>query len=137
MTHSNKLPIWYWIVTGFYLLWNGLGVQQYFIQANNTEAFRAQYTEAQLQEMAQMPTWVIRAYAVAVMGGFLASILLMVRKRFAYPVALTSLIAVIAQMSYLFFVVKPPNLLMPILVLVFSVLLLLFSKYSRTKDWLL
>ena len=136
MTHIKKLPVWYWIVTGFYLLWNGLGVQQYFMQANNTEAFRAKYTEAQLQEIAAMPTWVMRAYAVAVMAGFLASILLMVRKRFAYPVALTSLIAVIAQMSYLFFEVKPPSIILPILVLVFAVLLLLFSKYAVSKKWL-
>ncbi|WP_299781013.1 hypothetical protein [uncultured Formosa sp.] len=137
MSDTTKLPIWYWIVTGFYLLWNALGVQQYFIQANNTEAFKSQYTEAQLQEIAQMPTWVMRAYAVAVICGFLASILLMVRKRFAYPMALTSLIAVIAQMSYLFYVVKPPSLIMPILVLVFAVGLLFFSKYSKTKNWLI
>ncbi|MBP1840893.1 hypothetical protein [Formosa algae] len=136
MTHVKKLPVWYWIVTGFYLLWNGLGVQQYFIQANNTEAFRAKYTAAQLEEIAAMPTWVMRAYAVAVMAGFLASIFLMVRKRFAYPVALTSLVAVIAQMSYLFFEVKPPSIILPILVLVFSVLLLLFSKYAVSKKWL-
>ncbi|MDW5288428.1 hypothetical protein [Formosa sp. PL04] len=136
MTESTKLPIWYWIVTGFYLLWNGLGVQQYFIQANNTEAFRSKLTEAQLQDILEMPTWVMRAYAVAVMLGFLASILLMARRKFAYPIALTSLIAVIAQMSYLFFVVKPQTILMPILVLIFSVLLLLFSKYSKTKNWL-
>ncbi|MFB9053702.1 hypothetical protein ACFFVB_11505 [Formosa undariae] len=137
MSDSAKLPIWYWIVTGFYLLWNGLGVQQYFIQANNTEAFRSKYTEIQLQEIAEMPTWVMRAYAVAVMFGFLASILLMVRKRFAYPSALTSLIAVIAQMSYVFYVVKPPSLLIPVLTLVFSILLLLFSKYSKSKNWLI
>ncbi|MHA7944154.1 hypothetical protein ACJOV8_013845 [Formosa sp. 3Alg 14/1] len=136
MSNETKLPIWYWIVTGFYLLWNALGVQQYFIQANNTEAFRSQYTEAQLQEIAQMPTWVMRAYAVAVMCGFLASILLMVRKRFAYPMALTSLVAVIAQMGYLFYVVKPANVIMPILVLVFAVGLLFFSKYSKSKNWL-
>ncbi|WP_434036103.1 hypothetical protein [Formosa sp. 4Alg 33] len=136
MSNETKLPIWYWIVTGFYLLWNALGVQQYFIQANNTEAFRSQYTEAQLQEIAQMPTWVMRAYAVAVMCGFLASILLMVRKRFAYPMALTSLVAVIAQMGYLFYVVKPASVIMPILVLVFAVGLLFFSKYSKSKNWL-
>ncbi|WP_159023236.1 hypothetical protein [Formosa sp. L2A11] len=132
MTNTTKLPIWYWIVTGFFLLWNGLGVQQYFIQVNSTET----YSEVQLQEILETPTWVMRAYAVAVLCGFLASILLMARKRFAYPVALTSLIAVIAQMSYLFFDVKTPNLIMPIAIVVCAVLLLLFSKFSRAKNWL-
>ncbi|QDO94992.1 hypothetical protein FNB79_13775 [Formosa sediminum] len=136
MTNASKPPIWFWVVTGFYLLWNGLGVNQYLIQVNNTEAFRSQYTEAQLQEMLNTPTWVMRAYAVAVMAGFLASILLMARRRFAYPIALTSLVAVIAQMSYLFFEVKPPSLIMPILVLVCSVGLVFFSKYSKSKNWI-
>ena len=126
--NSTKPPIWYWFIVGFYLLWNGLGVQKYFIQTNSTET--------QLREIVETPVWVMRAYAVAVMLGFLASILLMAKRKFAYPIALTSLVAVIAQMSYVFFVVKPPNLLMPILVLVFSVLLLLFSKYSKSKNWL-
>ncbi|CDF79196.1 conserved hypothetical protein [Formosa agariphila KMM 3901] len=128
MTNATKPPIWYWIITGFYLLWNGLGVNQYFIQSNSIEA--------QTEGVAELPVWVMRAYAVAVLFGFLASILLMARRKFAYPIALTSLIAVIAQMGYLFFVVKPPSLIMPILVLVFSVGLLFFSKYSKSKNLL-
>ncbi|WP_066218403.1 hypothetical protein [Formosa haliotis] len=136
MNNAIKPPVWYWLVTGFSLLWNGMGVNAYFHQINNTEAFRSQYTEAQLQDFLETPTWVMRAYAVAVLFGFLASILLMVRKRLAYPMALTSLIAVIAQMSYLFFDVKPPNLFMPICIVIFSVFLLWFTKFSKKKAWI-
>lgn len=136
MTNTIKPPIWFWVASIIALLWNGMGVYAYLQQAYNTESFRAQYTAEELEAVLNTPSWVMGAFAVAVFFGFLASILLLLRKKFAYVIALISLIAVIAQMSYLFFGSTPSNLILPLFVLVFSVFLLWFSKTAMAKGWI-
>lgn len=136
MTNLIKPPFWYWIVCVFSLLWNGMGVNAYLQQAYNTESFRAQYTAVELQTVLSTPSWVMGAFAVAVFFGFLASILLVLRKKFAYIIALISLIAVIAQMSYLFFGTQPSSLVMPIMIVIYAIFLMWFSKYAMAKHWI-
>ncbi|MGJ5640830.1 hypothetical protein [Formosa sp. S-31] len=136
MSNLIKPPIWYWIVSVFYLLWNGMGVNQYLQQAYNTETYRSQYTAEQLEAAANMPSWIMGAFAIAVFFAFLGSILLLLRKKFAYIMALVALIAVIAQMSYLFFATQPTSLILPITVLVLSVLFMWFSKHAMKKQWI-
>ncbi|RIA09647.1 hypothetical protein OE09_1491 [Flavobacteriaceae bacterium MAR_2010_72] len=139
---SSKPPIWYWIVSVIALIWNGMGVMQYLGQAYNTDAFREQYTSEQLELMANTPSWVTAAFALAVFGGIVGAIALLLRKKWAYHLFLISLLAVIAQMIYNLFVIDsitiygPGAAAMTAMIILFALLLLWFSKKAISKGWI-
>lgn len=144
MTHnsSTKPPVWYWIIAIVALIWNAMGVMQYLGQAYSTESFKSQYTEAQLDIINNTPAWAVAAFAIAVFAGLLASVFLLLRKRIAYALFLISLIGIIVQLYHNLFVVNsvdiygPAAAVMAVLILVFGLVLLFFSKYAIKKGWI-
>ena len=74
----------YWLISIIALLWNYKGVTAYLGQAYMTdEALKMLQEENQLY-FSNLPAWVTAAFAVAVFGGFLGSIGLIIRKKWAY-----------------------------------------------------
>jgi len=59
------------------------------------EAYMSSFTPEQLEFFYGFPVWVVAAWAVAVWGGVIGSVLLLLRKRFAVQVFLGSLIAMV------------------------------------------
>ncbi len=139
---TNKPPVWFWIVSVLALLWNGAGVYQYLQQAYNTESFQAMYTAEQLEMVNNTPSWAIAAFAIAVFGGLLGCIALLLRKKWAKSILLLSLIGIIAQLIYNLFISKalevygPGAIAMPIMVLVVGIFLVWFAKKGIAKGWL-
>lgn len=136
-TLTNKPPFWFWLVSVIALIWNGMGVNAYLQQAYNTESYRAMYSDEQLEIAANMPTWVTAAFAIAVFAGALAAIGLLLRKSWSVKLWLLSLIAVIAQMGYIVFNGYESSMVMTIMILVFALIFVLFSRMSKAKGWLL
>jgi hypothetical protein len=139
---TQKPPIWYWIIAIIALIWNAMGVMQYLGQAYNTESFKAQYTSEQLEIMANTPAWATAAFAIAVFGGLLGSVALLLRKKWAYSLFLISLLGIIVQMIHNLFIVKsieiygPAAAIMSGMIIVFGILLLWLSKKSIAKGWI-
>ncbi len=137
-----KPPIWFWIISVVALIWNGMGVNQYIQQAYKTEGFMAMYNEEQLALIDNTPSWAIAAFAIAVFGGLIGSLALLLKKKWANTMFLLSLIAIIIQMTYNFIVIDamevygPGAIYMPIMVILFAVFLIWFSKKGITKGWL-
>ena len=143
MSNTNKPTVWFWVIGIISLLWNGMGVNQYLQQAYKTDAFKAMYPDEKVLEMAQnTPSWVMAAFAVAVFGGFLGSIFLLLRKKIAKPVFLISLIAIVIQMTYNVFmsgaleVYGAGVLIMPFMVIGFAFFILWHTKKCEAKGWL-
>lgn len=132
----------FWIISGVALLWNAMGVNQYLQQAYMTDAFKAMYTVEQLEMISSSPSWVIAVFAIAVFGGLLGSLALLLRKKIAIVLFIVSLIGIIAQMYHNLFVIDsvaiygPGAAIMPIMVIAFALFLLWFSKFSDKKNWL-
>ncbi len=139
---TNKPPIWFWIVSVLALLWNGAGVNAYIQQAYNTESHRAMYTAEQLEMVNNMPSWATAAFAIAVFGGLLGCIALLLRKKWAKSIFLLSLIGIIVQHIYNLFISKamevygPGAVIMPIMVLIVGILLIFLAKKGIAKGWL-
>jgi len=139
---TNKPPIWFWIVSAVALLWNGMGVNAYLQQSYDTESHRAQYNTDQLEIIANQPSWYTAVFALAVFGGLLGCLALLLRKKWARPLFLISLIAVIGQMYYNLIVIKsyemfgPFETTMTIMILLAAVLLLMLSRKGIAKGWL-
>ncbi len=101
---SVKPPVWFWIVGVIALIWNGMGVKAYLDQAYMTpEKLAALPNPDQAMYSIEYPAWVTAAFAVAVFGGTIGSILLLFRKKSAYFVFVVSLVGILAQMTYAFF----------------------------------
>ncbi len=88
------------------------------------------------------PAWTTGAFALAVFGGTLGCIALLLRKSWAFPVLIVSLIGIVAQMTYDVFLSKamdvygPASLIMPTMILSIGIFLLFFARSSTTKEWL-
>jgi hypothetical protein len=139
---TTKPSTAFWIISLIALIWNLMGVNQYIQQAYMTESFKAMYTEEQLEMITSAPSWVIAVFAIAVFAGFLGALALLLRKKIAKTLFIISLIAIVAQMYHNLFVIDsvaiygPGAAIMPIVVLVFALFLLWYSKFVDKKNWL-
>ncbi|WP_136466269.1 hypothetical protein [Flagellimonas onchidii] len=142
MTDSNKPPIWFWMVSVLALLWNSMGVYNYlYTKFNQVEMLEAM-TQEQRALFEGIPAWATAAFALAVFSGVIASIGLLLRKKWAKPLFVVSLVtAVIQFINWLFLqnaaeVYGGAAYTMPILVVVIGLALIYFSKKAIQKGWL-
>lgn len=141
---SNAKPaVWFWIVSILALLWNLMGVMSYLEQAYMTDEIKAQYTADQLTLMEGIPAWVTAAFAIAVWGGLLGCIALLFRKKWAKPVLMVSLIAILIQMGYSFFMTNAveiygpiPGVIIPLLVIIIAIALVQFARIAEKRTWI-
>lgn len=77
------------------LLWNAIGALDYVMTQTRNPSYMASFTPEQLAYFYGFPAWVVASWALAVWGGVLGSLLLLLRKRLAVPVFLVSLVAMV------------------------------------------
>lgn len=137
---KNKVPMWFWIASVFFLLWNILGVLSFVGHAFMSHE---DMTAEQVELLKEFPIWTYVVFAIAVATGFLGSVALLMRKKWANLMFLVSLIAVLIQMTHNVFLTKSIEvygmaqaITMPILVVVLAVILVWFSRFSTKKTWL-
>ncbi|WP_396637881.1 hypothetical protein [Maribacter sp. R77961] len=143
MTNSvTKPPMWFWIVSALALLWNLAGAMAYISQAYMSIETLEQMSQAERLLYESQPAWVTGAFAVAVWGGSLGCIALLLKKKWAKPVFIISLLGILAQQTYSFFmsnsfeVYGPGAMVMPIMVLIIGIALVLLANMATKKGWL-
>jgi hypothetical protein len=88
------------------------------------------------------PAWATGAFAIAVWGGALGCLLLLLRRKLATTVLIVSFIGIIVQMYHAFFVSNsievygPGGMVMPVMVIVTAVFLIWFSRKATANGWL-
>ena len=92
---SSGVPTHLWVVGFISLLWNAMGCLDYVLTELHIEAYTMQFTAEQQDFFHDFPGWVVAAWAVAVWGGLLGSLMLLLRKRIAVPIFLVSFIAMV------------------------------------------
>jgi len=138
----NKLPLWFWIVAGVALLWNLMGVGAYFVEVGKSAEDLAALSEDQRMLYENIPAWAVGAFALAVFGGAVGCVLLLLRKKIAVPVLSVSLAGIVAQMFHSFFIANtiaiygPGAAIMPGMVIVIGCFLVWFAISSKTKGWI-
>ncbi len=97
-----KAPWHVWLIGVFALLFNSIGVFDFVMSMVQGAEYQASagMTPAQIGHYQQMPPWMTVVWAVGVFGAFLASILLLLRKRLALPVFVVSLAAFLVSLLY-------------------------------------
>ncbi|MDC7998282.1 hypothetical protein [Gilvibacter sediminis] len=139
MTETKKPTSLFWVIAIVALIWNIFGVLAYLGQAFMTEDALKMLPTTEQELYAATPSWATAAFAIAVWFGLLGAIALLIRKRFAYPLFLLSLLGVIGQQIYGFFlsntfeVYGAQALIMPIIVLILSVVFVWYSKKATAE----
>lgn len=122
----------FWVVAGFGLLWNLMGCLNYLSQTD--PAAVAQMPEVYQVIIAGRPIWATAGFAIAVFGGAVGCILLLLRRRVAVPVFVLSLCGIALTSVFTLMIVG----IIPAMVL--SVLvggaLLWYGFLARRFGWL-
>lgn len=92
---GSKTPKHLWIIGVLALLWNAVGALDYLMTQTKNEAYMEQFTTEQLEFFYGFPTWLVALWAIAVWGGVLGAILLLMRKKLAVMVFLVSFVAMV------------------------------------------
>lgn len=109
----------------------------YLAQAYMTDDAKALLPEAERELYENLPAWATAAFAIAVFGGLLGSLALLIKKKWAIPLFLLSLLGIIVQLiNNLLMINNIEDYIMPIIVLIIGVFLYTYSKKSKTNGWL-
>ena len=84
-----------WLVGIAGLLWDLVGAFDYLATQTEYEPYMSGFTPEQLDYFFGLPTWVVAFWALAVWGGVLGTLLLLLRKRLAAPVLLVSFVSMV------------------------------------------
>ena len=143
MSDSNKIkaPKWFMIVAAVLLVWNIFGVVAYIMHVTMSPEALAALPEAQRQIYENTPDWATAAFAIAVNGGVLGCLLLLLKRSLAGLFLQLSLAAVLVQMFHAFFmsnsfaVFGPGGLVMPVMVIVFAIYLVMQAAKAKAHRW--
>jgi len=136
-----KAPTWFMVVAVVLFVWNLLGVMAYIMQVTMSPEVLAALPDAQRELYENTPTWATAAFAVAVHGGALGCLLLILKKNLAGLLLQLSLAGVLVQMYHSFFLAKnfdvfgPGAMVMPIMVMVIAIYLVTLAAKAKARKW--
>ncbi len=139
---ASKCPLSFWLVVGLALLWNLFGLFSFYSHFTATPAVIASWPEAQQQVAAATPRWIYAAFAVATIGGVLGSLGLLLRKRWAVPVLLLSLVAIVVQFGSVYALTPAWALsgiggaILPLCIALFGLFLWWYAGKAAARGWL-
>ncbi len=131
----------FWAIGAVALIWNLMGVINLFVQMNADTL--AAFSETARALVEGRPAWATGAFAIAVFGGALGSLLLLLRKSAAYYLFIASLLGVIVTVTHTLGMAGSTidltlfeisgYILMPLAVAAF---LIWYSKQAESKGWI-
>jgi len=131
----------FWAIGAVALIWNVMGVANFFVQMN-ADALAAM-PESHRAIVEGRPAWATGGFAIAVFGGALGCLLLLLRKSAAYYLFIGSLLGVIVQLIHTLGIASstidfsPFDILMIIMMpLVVAAFLIWYSKQAESKSWI-
>lgn len=140
----SNVPKWFLGVAIAALIWNLLGVFAYlgqmYLMSNPEMLAELSVDEQNLYK--NTPIWATIGFTLAVWGGALGSLLLILKKKAAKPVLIVSLAGIIVQMYHSFFISNnfevygPGAAIMPVMIIIFGIGLVWLSEKSVKEGWL-
>ena len=138
----QTVPVWYWALSVALLLWSLAGVGAFGSDVSIGPERLAQLPEAQRNALSAMPAWNWLAYGVATIGALAAAISLLLRRTWAAPIYVVSLIAVAVQFSWSFAVARlhetigPSAAIFPAVIVLIGAFSVWFSHFATKRGWL-
>jgi hypothetical protein len=139
---DSKPTATFWIVGAAALVWNLIGLVAYISSVTISPEAMAKMTVEQQAFYSGTPTWATAAFALAVNAGVLGSLFLLLRKAWAVPMFVLSLVAIVVQNIDAFvlrdaFGISGINgVILPALIFVVAVALLIYARGVKEQRWL-
>ncbi|MEO1168277.1 MAG: hypothetical protein AAFW97_06170 [Pseudomonadota bacterium] len=140
---ARKPPGSFWAISILLLIWNVMGVFAYLSQVNTSDEQLAQtYPAAEIAILSSAPGWVTGAFALAVFAGLSGVIALLARKSWSRWLFVISLIAVLVQHFWTFFlsglldIVGLERVIMPFVVVILCIFQVWYAGYGTGRGWL-
>ena len=141
-TISAKPPKSFYWIAGAAFVWDLLGVMAYIGTVTVSPEAIAELPVAQQELMANTPSWSTGLFAIAVWGGVLGTLLLLLRKALALPVLIVSLAAVTLNGAYTWFMTNAYEVLgagqagFSAVIFAIAAFLVWFANDAKSKDWI-
>lgn len=141
---TNKTSTAFWVIAGAMLVWNLIGLMFYYQQATLTAEVMAglDMTQEQIAHILATPKWGHSGYAIAVNAGVLGAIFLLLRKAWAVPMFVLSLVGALVQDLDAFVLRDAMDawgtgaVALPLLVIVICVVEIWYSRAAKEKGLL-
>jgi hypothetical protein len=88
----------FWLIGAIALIWNGLGAVNFLVQMSPDSI--SAYRESERLIIDGRPLWATAAFAVAVFGGTIGGLLLLLRRSVAFHLFAASLLGVLVTMLH-------------------------------------
>jgi hypothetical protein len=131
----------FWAIGVVTLIWNVMGGINFFAQMNAEMVASMPETHRAIIET--RPAWATGAFAVAVFGGVLGCLLLLLKKTAAYYLFIASLLGVIVTMIHTLGIVSSTSgfgpfeiVMMIVMPTVVAAFLIWYSKQAKSKGWI-
>ncbi|HYH10273.1 MAG TPA: hypothetical protein VEK11_24710 [Thermoanaerobaculia bacterium] len=140
MTETTVKAPWHlWLVGIVAVLFNFIGVFDFVMAMTQGAKYMASagMSPEQIAHYEAMPVWMVAVWAIGVWTAFVASILLLLRRRIAFPVFVASLAAFLLHLLYTYVLTNGGAIMgrqMAITSAVIVILLLFFSWYTRAMS---
>jgi hypothetical protein len=135
---TNGVHWSFWVISAVALVWNVMGVMNYFGQMN-ADAVSAM-PESHRAIIEGRPAWATAGFAIAVFGGAVGCLLLLLRKPAAFYLFIASLLGVMVTMIHTLGAAGsfgPFEISMMIVMpLVVAAFLIWYSKLAERKGWI-
>jgi len=138
---TTKPSTAYWVIAGALLVWNVIGLMFYYQQSTLTPDIMMDLglTPQQMAHITNTPAWGHSGYAFAVNAGVLGAILLLLRKAWALPLFVISLVGALVQ-DLDAFVLRdaiaawgPGGIAIPLAVIIVCVFEIWYSRAMKAK----
>jgi hypothetical protein len=140
---AAKPAWWFWLVCAIAILWNGFGAYDFIMSALQGDAYyrSMKMTEPQIAHMHSYPAWMWVVWFAGTGGAFIASVLLLLRSRWAFHAFVISLLGFLMSLVYAYFInpsAAATQGMVPIHATIFvgCVFFIWFSRFATKKGLL-
>ena len=138
----RKPSVLFWIVAVVALLWNAFGVLMFWQNLTMTPEALAALPDAQRQVTEARPDWTFVPFAIGTIAGVLGALGLLLRRRWAVPVLLLSvlgiavLFAAVYALTPVWALMGASGAVFPLLLVVIGALLWGYARRASRRGWL-
>lgn len=132
-------PSWFRVVALIALLWNAFGVFMYLSSVGLFGNPLEGLSEAERAIASSIPAWITAAFAIGTFAGLAGSLGLLLGRRWAWPLLLLSLVALLVLEGWIVFIsgaVELHGIAVPVTVTVGALLLAWLAHHARQRGWL-
>ena len=136
---STATPAWFRIAAIVALIWNAFGVVMFLSASGAFGDPTAGLSDAERAIAASIPGWIMAAFGVGTFTGFAGSLGLLLGRRWAWPLLLISLVALLVLEGYILLfsgAAAVSGVAIPITVIVGALLLVWLARHADQRAWL-